>query len=64
MVNAGHKKVVDDPDNVSIKDALSAAKIRSDLGKKGTNINILVGLFGGGSSAGAEPIIEGTVREV
>lgn len=64
VVSQGYRKVVEDPDAVTIDHALKAASIRDSLRKKGQSINILVGLFGGGSSGEAAPVIEGQVQEV
>lgn len=65
VVSQGYRRVAEDPDSVTIDQALKAAQIRANLQKKGQSINVLVGVFGGGASMTQEPpVIEGQVREV
>jgi hypothetical protein len=62
LVSIGAMKIAEDPEAVTVDQALKAAKIQSDNQKKGQGNNVLIQLFTGGG--GEEPtIIEGEVKE-
>lgn len=62
LVGLGYQKIQDDPDSVTVDQALKAAQIQANREKKGQTQNVLVQLFTGG----AEPatVVEGEVKEV
>ena len=62
LVSLGAAKIAEDPDAVTVDQALKAAKIQVDREKKGQTTNVLVQLFTEG--AGEPTVIEGEVREI
>ena len=62
IVAVGAKKVAENPEEVTIDQALKAAQIRSNMQKKGTDINVLVNIMTSGDPQ--DVVIEGEATEV
>lgn len=62
IVAVGAKKVAENPEEVTIDQALKAAQIRSNMQKKGTDINVLVNVMTSGDPQ--DVVIEGEATEV
>lgn len=60
IINVGAQRVAENPEEVTIDQALKAAQIRGNLAKKGNDINVLVAIMTEGVSQ--IPTIEGEVK--
>lgn len=62
IISIGNQRISENPDEVTIDQALKATQIRANMKRQGQDVKQLVAIFTGGQPP-AETIIEGEVRE-
>lgn len=62
IISLGHQRISQNPDEVTIDQALKATQIRANMKRQGQDVKQLVAIFTGGQPP-PQDIIEGEVRE-